>query len=223
MKIPQMRLSTIKLGILALCAGVLASTPAHATGKLFLTAFNQSVTSDNILYFVKPDGTLWWQSDTVTTRPSGEGKSAYNEYYEHKLSTPVQVGEGWSTPLNIVPGGASTIYVVRPNGYLDWFRHDGYLSGKADWQGPITSGEGWNNDQVIPMGNGVLYTLSKNGTLRWNKHKTYKTGFDNYGDWVQPSLDVMTGWNQYKIVFGGGDGVFYAVTKEGKLLWFRHN
>lgn len=191
-------------------------------GVPLLRAINDSSTTDEILYFVKPDGTLWWQADTITIRPNTKS-STYTEYYSHKLGTPVQVGEGWDTPLDVLPGGGSTIYVERNNGNLDWFLHEGYETGKAEWKGAITVGTGWTSaTNLIPMGDGVIYTILPNGDLRWNKHNAYKNGQGGYGGWVQPGVDVMPGIKKYKKVFGGGNGVFYAITNDGKLIWLRH-
>jgi len=33
---------------------------------------------------------------------------------------------------------------------------------------------------------------------------------------------VGSGWNAFKSVFSGGDGVIYALKEDGTLLWYRH-
>ncbi len=40
--------------------------------------------------------------------------------------------------------------------------------------------------------------------------------------WNGP-LQVGKGWDQYKKIFSGGDGVIYAIRQDGALMWFRHN
>jgi hypothetical protein len=225
-----MKISTIKLCVLALGAGVLFCSTAHA--------FNEGVSSDDLLYYVKPDGTMWWQTDTITSQPSTEHGKYFTAQVTNKLGTAVQVSDGWLTntqidgkPIykDILPGDASTMYVLWNGGALIWCRHDGYLNGTKEWKneaggigGDNQKATDWNQyDKVVPMGNGVLYTLSKNGTLRWNRHTSYKTGGGYLQEWAQP-VDVMTGWNQYKMIIGGSNGVFYVVTEDGKLLWYRH-
>jgi hypothetical protein len=215
---------TYGLDVIALLAEKMAHLKAQGTiREQFIGTFKPVYAGGETLYGVTTDGRLLWFSDNITTRPVGAEKTVLTEHITHKLSSPVEVGSGWSTPLDVLPGGASTIYVERRNGDLDWYRHDGYLNGQKTWQGPIAVGTGWNNAKIISMGSGVLYSLFSDGTLRWNKHNNFKTGQGFYAGWAQPAMDVMTGFNKYKTVFGGGNGVFYAVGQDNKLYWFRHD
>jgi hypothetical protein len=171
-----------------------------------------------MLYSVKRDGTLWWQRDDILF--SSETVAT------HTISEPKHVGDGWDSALDILPGGGGTIYVLRKNGNLDWYRHYGYQNGEVKWAGPITVGTGWNVcKQIIPMGDGVLYCLRPEG-LQWNKHNNYQNGQGGYGGWAQPAKIVSKGFadaDQYKFIFGGGNGVFYVVMNDGKVIWYRHN
>jgi hypothetical protein len=81
---------------------------------------------------------------------------------------------------------------------------------------------------VFSTGNGIIYGVTPEGKLLWYKHNFYKYGVgtggqgkDGQAAWEGPK-EVGTGWQNFKHVFSAGDGVIYAVTKEGKLLWYRH-
>ncbi|RYX82287.1 hypothetical protein EON83_20045 [bacterium] len=191
----------------------------------FIGTFNPTYSYSAYLYHTTPDGNLWWQMDTIGTAPSNPPRLGALQV-SHNLTDAKQVGNGWSGLADILPGGASTFYTLHKNGDLFWFRHDGYANGGnvSTWKGPVKVGNGWNDAlQIIPMGDGVLYSIMPDGTLRWNRHNNFKTGQGGYGGWAQPYLEVSRKWAQYKAVFGGGNGVFYVVTKDGRLFWYRHD
>jgi hypothetical protein len=179
--------------------------------------FTPTSVMSEMLYSVRRDGSLWWQRDDIGFSASGVAA--------HKFTNALKISEGWDTPVDILPGGGGTIYVLRRNGDLDWYRHQGYQDGEAKWAGPITVGTGWNAcKQIIPMGDGVLYCIRPDGSLQWNKHNNYQDGQGGYGGWAQPAKTVSSGhWDQYKLVFAGGNGVFYVVLNDGRVFWYRHN
>lgn len=188
----------------------------------FIGTFNPTISSFNILYTVKPDGSLWWQRDNYGLAPM-KVPSAIKMQVSHNLTDPKLVGEGWDDAVDLLPGGASTLYALKKNGDLLWYRHDDYLNGGTAWKGPVRVGTGWNSfTKVISMGDGVLYGLLPDGTLRWNRHNNYKTGEGFYAGWDPRPMIVIKDWNKYKTIFGGGNGVFYAVGQDGKLYWYRH-
>jgi stalled ribosome alternative rescue factor ArfA len=39
--------------------------------------------------------------------------------------------------------------------------------------------------------------------------------------WIGP-IDINAGWQHFKHVFSGGDGIIYAITTEGILKWYHH-
>ncbi len=190
-----------------------------------------------ILYIVKSDGSLWWQRDDIGLGPPSESwlngqPCRVEELVSHSLSEPRQV-RNWGSfgglrAIDVFPGGGSTIYALRKGGDLDWYRHIGYQDGSDQWAATGNGtevGTGWDSfTKVIPMGHGVLYGFLPDGGLRWNRHENYTTGEGFYAGWAQPAIAVAGFVNsaEYKYVFGGGGGVFYAVNGAGELIWFRH-
>jgi hypothetical protein len=123
----------------------------------------------------------------------------------------------------------------RTGDLLLWYRHDGRGDGSFRWaQGSGNKvGNGWNNfKQVFSGGDGVIYAIQHTdldprtgritgGHLLWYRH-------DGRGDgsftWAQGSGNrVGSGWNNFKHVFSGDDGVIYAIQDNGDLLWYRHD
>ncbi|HEY9772606.1 MAG TPA: tachylectin-related carbohydrate-binding protein [Planktothrix sp.] len=190
--------------------------------------FSATYTGAEYIYKVKPDGVLYWQQDKLGIAAIKPGeKTASSEHISHTLGPEVALGGGWTQWAQIIPGGGSTIYAMTKTGQLQWFSHDGSLTGAVKWRGPTVVGSGWNGfTQIIPMGDGVIYGVLPDGTLRWNMHKNLQTGQGGYAGWAQPAVNVGSGWNigpTFKCIFGGGNGVFYAVTNDGHLKWYRHN
>jgi hypothetical protein len=73
------------------------------------------------------------------------------------------------------------------------------------------------------MDRGVIYGILPDGTLRWHKHLNYMNGQGGTTDvaWAKSKI-VHSGFDKYRTVFGGGNGVLYAVGNDGKLYWYRH-
>jgi hypothetical protein len=170
----------------------------------------------HILYGVTQDGTLMWHRHIIN--PSSRRPHTWNP--------PARVGDGWKAGLqNIYPAGQNGIYTLSDNGDLRWFWHTGVLDGSYRWREPSQLvGTGWNSiTKIIPMDQGVIYGILPDGTLRWHKHLNYMTGLGGTGDgaWAKAKL-VHSGFDKYRTVFGGGNGVLYAVGNNGKLYWYRH-
>lgn len=98
-------------------------------------------------------------------------------------------------------------------------------------QGTVTGNElnatwRWKNGDT-----GVLqFSLAADGSF-FTGHWRYGAP-DAGGAWqgeengrraTSPGGPASSGWDAYKSVFGGGDGVLYAITQDGRLLWFRHD
>ena len=195
--------------------------------------FDQVVPGPNgLIYAVEGDGDLLWYdhigSATGTFRWSG----------------PRDVGDGWRirtldpTPRDLLGVFCDTmngsnaftslrqgsiIYVVRADGTLDWFRHEGSGDGTPAWSNggqPITVGTGWVNghQRVFSGCNGIIYLIGDDGVLRWYKHKGFQNGTF---DWEGHS-EVGNGWNNFHNVFSIGGGIIYAVGSDGTLWWYKH-
>jgi M6 family metalloprotease-like protein len=119
-------------------------------------------------------------------------------------------------------------YAVQPDGQLAWLRHDGALvgGGLESWREKRIVGNGWQDlAHVFPAGDGVIYAVARNGELRWFRHGGYREG-GGLETWEPQDTGhrvVGIGWNGLRHVFWGGDGVVYAVARNGDLLWHKHN
>jgi hypothetical protein len=73
-------------------------------------------------------------------------------------------------------------------------------------------------------GEGIIYAITQDGELRWYKHNGYMTGagLETPGAW-ENAKDVGRGWGGFQQVFSAGGGIIYAITQDGKLLWYKHN
>jgi len=56
------------------------------------------------------------------------------------------------------------------------------------------------------------------GSLRWFRHDGATAG---KFDWQGPRV-VNTGWDAFRLIFPGGDGKIYAVTRTGTLMLYQH-
>lgn len=83
---------------------------------------------------------------------------------------------------------------------------------------------------ILPLGPlrpevaSFIYAIPNDGHLRWYRHNGAASGLglETSGAWQGPR-PVGFGWNNFKQVFAGGGNVIYAITQDGKLLWYRHN
>jgi hypothetical protein len=66
----------------------------------------------------------------------------------------------------------------------------------------------------------VIYAIQNDGKLLWYKHNGYTDGSSswayNYGK------EVGNGWQNFKQVLSGENGVIYGIHTDGKLLWYKH-
>jgi hypothetical protein len=106
---------------------------------------------NGVLYTVDSAGTLRWYRDTD---PGGGTFSWATTNFGNV------VGDGWNTLLHVVPNGDGTIYAVRQNGDLIWFRHLGVNDGTYSYAAASGTkiGDGFNQcERLIGGGDGVLY------------------------------------------------------------------
>lgn len=173
------------------------------------------------IYGVHPDGQLaWFRHDGALV---GGGLESWGD-------TKI-VGTGWQGLAHVFSAGDGIIYVVASNGELRWYRHGGYREGGGleTWEPQDTGhrvvGTGWNGlRHVFWGGDGVIYAVTPNGELRWYKHNGYPHG-GGLETWEPQDTShrvVGQGWGDMLHVFSAGNGIIYAVTPAGELLWFRH-
>ncbi len=70
-----------------------------------------------------------------------------------------------------------------------------------------------------------IYAVRPDGHLGWYRHDGAELGLsaDKQGAWVGGNPASGPGWGDFKQVLPGGGNVIYALTHDGKLLWYRHN
>jgi Tachylectin len=116
------------------------------------------------------------------------------------------------------------------------WRKDLARNGSESWaagNGNTISHGGWDQfNNVFSGGNGVIYAVDGDGNLR-----RYQDLNRNGGEsWAQldsinqtiglagPQAPFAGGWNNFRQLFSGGNGVIYAVDgdeTEGNLRWYR--
>ena len=182
-----------------------------------------------IIYGILPGGDLKWYRHNGNL--TGGGLQDAGAWDKRSMKT---VGIGWNGMNAVFPGGNGVIYTITQDGNLNWYRHSANLSGgglqdAGAWNPTSgkTVGIGWNNfKEVFSGGNGVIYAITQNGDLKWYRHNAYLTGggLQDAGSWNPLSgKTVGIGWNGFKEVFSGGNGVIYGIEPGGDLKWYRHN
>ncbi len=193
-----------------------ASTVKSAQIQKAMLPAQGSQTRAAFLYGISPDGTLkWYRHNGALT---GAGLNVAGSW-----AGPLNVGSGWQTFRQVVPGGAGVLYAIAPDGTLNWYSHDDSINGTPVWRGAKPVGSGWQNfKHVFSVSEGILYGITNDGVLKWYRHSGYQEGKGvNEGGWLGPR-DVGTGWQNFKQVIGACDGVIYAITTDGTLKWYRH-
>lgn len=171
----------------------------------------------DVIYLIRADGTLEWRRHVGARL----GLDQWSE--------PKTVGRGWGGFKHVFSGGGGIIYAITPEGSLRWYRHRGYTTGDGletpnAWQGPKEVGRGWGIFKLVfPGGRGIIYAITHDGRLRWYRHNGYQTGdgLETPGAWEGPK-EVGRGWADFRSVFSSSDGIIYAVTQDGKLVWYKH-
>ncbi len=152
------------------------------------------------------------------------------EFASKGTDVPRNIGNGWANFRHVFSAGEHTIYAVAQDGTVKWYRYKPpFLVSDKPWEGPKDIAYGWENfKSVFSAGNGIIYAITSDGRLLWHKHNFYQYGVGSEGQggqgepaWEGPR-QVGTGWQNFRQVFSAGEGTIYAVTNEGKLLWYQH-
>src|SRR4051794_15067291 len=127
--------------------------------------------------------------------------------------------------VQFVGGGNGAIYAIQADGVLYWYRHSGWLTGAATWtQGSgVVLGNGFQQFRILmAAADGQLFGVTQDGTVKWYKWVLTDPNLGT-GSWHPNSGSVIaTGWNAYRQVFGGWDGVLYTLDGAGKMRWFKY-
>lgn len=123
------------------------------------------------------------------------------------------------------------LYAVKPNGELLWYMHrmgtkpKGFQDGtksrvEANTTSNVSRVIGGNNSSDASAGaaSDPLHTLGK----RRRVGPTPATGMEVMHAWDGPKL-VGQGWQSFRDVMSAGGSGIYAITRDGKLKWYRHD
>lgn len=194
------------------------------TGTLreqFIGTFNTTVSGDEtkILYTVSEDGTLTWHQH-IMRYPKGSSSPV------HTFSAPKTVGTGWASGVrDVLPVGQIGIYAVRENGTLTWNWHLGFADGSTRWGTQRDIAKGLSGfTQIIAQDQGVLYAhIQGDPGIFWGMTSNYdgKKGPPIANIALRLTSETIN-FAAFKTMFGGGEGVLYAIGYDGHLYWMRH-
>lgn len=170
------------------------------------------------LYAIKPTGELLWYRDTQRNGTPGWAPGSGR-----------QIGAGWNMFSTVFSGGNGVIYGVKPTGELLWYRdlrRDGSNApnGSTGWDGAsgTTVGTGWGGfQQVFSGGNGAIYAITDLGLLRWYRDTRWDGRAGSGSRWdARSGSAIGQGWDVFTTAMPGGNGIIYALTVDGFLLWY---
>jgi hypothetical protein len=168
---------------------------------------------DGVIYRVDSHGDLYWYrhlGHATGTASWVDGK---------------KVGGGWQVAHTAFAAGNGIVYLAHKNGDLLWYRHLGYRDGRAEWANGGTGakvGSGWGDVRfAFAGGNGVIYTIDSRGDLYWYRHLGQA---DGKFAWAHDArgIKIGNGWGEVVSAFSGGDGLIYAMKRDGSLFWYKN-
>jgi N,N-dimethylformamidase len=129
--------------------------------------------------------------------------------------------------IALVPGGNGIIYAIQADGTLLWYRHAGWQTGAATWANNGNArviGSGWNIFRaVLADATGQLFGFLPDGSIHWYRYavSNLNTGAGSWsGGGTGPQIG--SGFSAYPRVFGGWNGVIFAIDQSGQLWWYQY-
>jgi N,N-dimethylformamidase len=192
------------------------ATPAHAATTYDLRQrFVQLVGGGSgVIYAVQADGRLLWYRHqgwlTSTSSWTNNG-------------TPRQIGSGWAGFATVLAGADGTIFAVRGNGDLLWYRYvlTNWSTGAGYWAANSGARIGTGFNRFARMFGGydnVIWGIQGDGGL-YRYQYLRKDGTSGSGAWAGGNL-VGTSWQVTADVAADVGGVIY--TLNGSLRWYRY-
>lgn len=176
--------------------------------------YYQSVFANgNVIYAVTTDGKLNWYKYDGFQNGTAEITGAKT------------IGKsGWDAYKSVFGGGSGIIYAITKDGNLVWYKYTDEQNGNAELIANRVVGRGgWDQFRLVfSGGNGVIYAVGMDDNLYWYKHLGVQTGEANWEAGGQKKI-TTGGWQLYKFMFSGGEGIIYAVGYDGNLYWYKHD
>ncbi len=181
--------------------------------------------TDGVVYAINNSGELFWYQDNQWKT----GNFGFN--------AGVLVGTNWDRFSKVFAAYDGVIYGVnRISGELVWNKHLGWRTGANNW---ANSGVGkvispstpdpinWNRfKHIFTSNSGVIYAVENNGDLLWFRHGDVIGGNNT---WTSPIIRIPAdpvkltpNLSRFTHIFGGVDGVIYALDRASRLNWYRH-
>ena len=194
-------------------------------------AFLKVMADDLAIYAVTESGALLWYRDQLR-----DGTNGPNAERGWAPASGNQIGHGWQDFRHVFSGGDGMIYAITESGALLWYRdqlRDGTNGPNAErgWAPASGSqiGHGWADFRIVVgsgAGEGLIYAITESGALLWYRDQLRDgtNGPNAERGWAPGSGNqIGHGWQDIEHVFssGAGDGVLYAVSRTGDLLWYR--
>jgi Neuraminidase-like domain/Tachylectin len=190
--------------------------------------FRAIVTDNNVFYVVLDSGKLlWFRDDQRDGTNAPNGSSGWNSRSGGRIH------QGWQDFKFLISGGDGVIYAVKPTGELLFYKdilRDGSNApdGSIGWH--PNSGKqisyGWQNFKFIFSGeNGVIYGVQPSGELLFYKDiaRDGSNAPDGSTGWHPKSQNqIGTGWQNFRFLISGENGVIYGVQPSGELLWYQY-
>jgi N,N-dimethylformamidase len=168
---------------------------------------------NGVIYAIQADGGLYWYRHagwpdvSVSWANSGLGR---------------RIGTGWAGFQTVLAGSNGTIFALRPNGDLVWYRYvvSNWTTGAGSWAARSGSriGVGFTVFPRLFGGpDGVIWGIDGAGDLY--RYRYLRTdGTTGAGAW-ESGRKAGKGWNTTSDVVADSAGVLYAVA--GSLKWYR--
>ncbi len=193
-----------------------------ASGRGWEDFYQVLAGNSGVLYCVKTDGSMVWYRNTGWE--TGDATWA-NGGREKRIAS----GRGWEDFHQLIASDQGVFYCIKTDGSMVWYRNIGWETGEATWanggrEKKIASGRGWEDfHQVVAGNNGVLYCIKTDGSMVWYRNTGWETGEATWANrGREMDIGQQSGWNDFHQVIAGDNGVFYCITKDGAMVWFRH-
>jgi Neuraminidase-like domain/Tachylectin len=126
----------------------------------------------------------------------------------------------------------NVFYVVLDSGKLLWFRDNqrngtNASNGSTGWdpRSGARISQGWQNFKFVFLGgDGIIYAVKPTGELLFYQDnlRNGSNAPDGSTGWHPNSgKQIGYGWQNFKFIFSGGNGVIYAVQPTGELLFYK--